>query len=61
MLPVDKIKKSFKCCDISIATDGTEDSDIFNYDLLKDNAENEFNEKEYLFEDNDNVYDNDIM
>ena len=28
------IRKSFKCCGISVKTDGTEDDEIFDYDNL---------------------------
>jgi hypothetical protein len=53
---IEKIKKSFKCCGISIAKDGTEDDMIFDYDLLNNENENSYDE---VIEDN--VYDNDII
>ncbi|CAI2198677.1 16619_t:CDS:1, partial [Funneliformis geosporum] len=37
---VEKIKKSFKCCGISVTKDGTEDDFIFDYDLLKNENDN---------------------
>ena len=37
---VEKIKKSFKYCGISVAKDGTEDDFIFDYDFLNDENDN---------------------
>ncbi|CAI2195245.1 15648_t:CDS:2, partial [Funneliformis geosporum] len=37
---IEKIKKSFKCCGISVAKDGTEDDFIFDYDFLNDKNDN---------------------
>ncbi|CAG8685559.1 9006_t:CDS:1, partial [Cetraspora pellucida] len=31
------IQNSFKCCGISVATDGSEDDLIFNYDCIENN------------------------
>ena len=53
---IEKIKKSFKYCSISIAKDGTEDDLIFDYDLLNNENENSYDE---VIEDN--IYDNDII
>jgi hypothetical protein len=35
------IRKSFKCCGISVETDGTEDDEIFDYDNLMVNEDKE--------------------
>jgi hypothetical protein len=56
------IRKSFKCCGISIKTDGTEDDEIFDYNNLTVNENKENNE--FLEEENkeeneeENNYDN---
>ncbi|CAI2179361.1 1654_t:CDS:1, partial [Funneliformis geosporum] len=50
---VEKIKKSFKCCGISVAKDGTEDDFIFDYDFLND--ENDNLNDDIVFEDT--IYD----
>jgi hypothetical protein len=52
---VEKIKKSFKCCGISVAKDGTEDDLIFDYDMLNDENENPVDIVE------DSIYDNDVI
>ena len=52
-IDVEKIKKSIKCCGISVAKDGTEDDFIFDYDLLNDENENPNDDE--VFEDS--VYD----
>ena len=52
-IDVEKVKKSFKCCGISVAKDGTEDDFIFDYDLLNDENENPNDDE--VFEDS--VYD----
>lgn len=52
-IDVEKVKKSFKCCGISVAKDGTEDDLIFDYDLLNDENENPNDDE--VFEDS--VYD----
>jgi hypothetical protein len=58
------IRRSFKCCGISVKTDGSEDDMIFDYDSLivdKENkkndeliGDNEFREEEFREEDYNN-------
>lgn len=59
------IKRSFKCCGISIAQDGSEDDWIFDYDKLsnKPNQNVFVNETEDLNEElySNNIYDNNLL
>ena len=42
------IRKSFKCCGISVKTDGTEDDEIFDYDNLMIDEDKENNGGSYM-------------
>ena len=42
------IRKSFKCCGISVKTDGTEDDEIFDYDNFMIDEDKENNGGSYM-------------
>ena len=48
-IDVEKVKKSFKYCEISVVKDGIENDFIFDYDLLNDENENPNDDE--VFED----------
>src|ERR1044071_3431895 len=47
---VNKVRRSFKCCGISNATDGTEDTLIFDFNRLEDKVNREDLRREIDFE-----------
>ena len=59
-IDIQLIKHSFKCCGISIATDGSEDHLLFDYDQVENNEINEHDQVEdnehNQVEDNDDIF-----